>query len=642
MDNIFRKFCHYYLTDQDEYELEEIKEMAQEEFDNYQIKVQEFIEELKKQTSDFGYGTDFESLCNLLEEYINKKDNLTDEEKSNYLKVLMTLSEIHEVNLREELERYISYKKKTSDIHEEKEIFNKFCHYNLNENSTVEEFNELKELAEKNNIDFKEFQKQAIIYVEELKISAENLGYNIEEEKFEEIVEDYLNKKKKLTDNEKSRYLKLLLYLSEIYGVNLRELLTKEPETSQTISEISEVSLNDIYDELSDPLENEELLSLLLTQRYENGYFNVREIILKTDSILSEYPYDFEKEHANLTYRLYRIFLDKFNNYAFDDLNQEYLNLITEEDIERLSGLTEEDLYEILKLIKKRESSHYIIKKFKLTHNLYSFIEKSAYETTDINLEHIGTGLNSLFNLEKIPYTFRIYLNGSDYELHKFLNEYIFECVSNDLNYDMKARGEHTEKCILYANTNDITKKLSIIDKIFQENPNYIKKFTNPIHSSSRLNDSIYGISHSGVIDENLNCTKSYTDYFNSILEVAYYRILSKIVLEAIKDKSVKEKLNNFINLSNVSFEKAEMKSPEQACYNELSFEVLKDLINQYIPLVSSTINIYMTNPENNPAIIDEFKKSITYISNITEGREKRAESLITINRYLENLIKNN
>ena len=49
-----------------------------------------------------------------------------------------------------------------------------------------------------------------------------------------------------------------------------------------------------------------------------------------------------------------------------------------------------------------------------------------------------------------------------------------------------------------------------------------------------------------------------------------------------------------------------------------------------------------MTDKEKNNAIVTEFKKSIMYISNICQGRDKRFPSNIVINTYLEQFIKNN
>ena len=45
-----------------------------------------------------------------------------------------------------------------------------------------------------------------------LKVLAESLGYDIETDSFESLVQSYLNKKSNLNDYDKTRYLKVLLY----------------------------------------------------------------------------------------------------------------------------------------------------------------------------------------------------------------------------------------------------------------------------------------------------------------------------------------------------------------------------------------------------------------------------------------------
>lgn len=643
MDNIFRKFCQYYTTDKNEKVLNELREMAQDEFEDYQEETKKFIEDLKHSLRELGYQLDFESFCNLLEEYINKKDSLNDDEKKKYLKILMNMSELYEVNLREELERYTSYKEAPKETISENEIFYKFCRYNISPNDNVDEFNHLKEICIENDIPFKDVQKKSIMFIEELKLSAEHLGYNIEEDSVEYIVKEYLRKKNRMSDYDKSRYLKILLYLSEIYEINLRELLTT-PKVEK--KEISTIDINELLRNLSNPLDNEELMKALLNQRYNNGYFEIRDITLRSDSIIPDTSnYDYNLLHAELTYKVYRTFLEKYNNYAFDDIREEYLNMLSDSDITRLEQLTQDEIYEIIKLINNRESSHYICKKYKLNGSLFSFIEKTTNETTDIKLEHIGIRNNTLFNTDNSTYTLKIYLNGPEEETHKLLNEYIIRCIEENINYDMKSFGDNRdsqERTILYANINDIAKKISILDSIFDEEPNLKKVFGLPIHSSGRINNSVYGISHSGVIKDDLSCINSYNDYFNNICEVAYYRTLAKIVLDIVDDEQASIIIQNFISLQNVSFKKAAMESPELALYNEVSFDTIKDLINQYIPLISSTINIYMTDKERNKDIITEFTKSIRYISNICQNRDKRFPSNIVINKYLEEFIKNN
>ena len=175
----------------------------------------------------------------------------------------------------------------------------------------------------------------------------------------------------------------------------------------------------------------------------------------------------------------------------------------------------------------------------KLSENLYLFIEQSINETMDLKKEHIGVGKNSLFHNDNEPYTIRIYLNVQESILFPILIEYITKCIENNLNYDMKALGDNKdnkEGAILFANLKDIIEKITIIEDIIKNNSQYQKYFKEPIYSSGRYNNSLYGISHSGIMDEENKCIKSYNDYFNIICEVAYYRILSKIVIEIIND----------------------------------------------------------------------------------------------------------
>ena len=73
MDNTFRKLCHYYITNENEEMIKELEEKT-ENFEEKKEKAEKFIEKLRQKTNQLGYGVDFESFCNLLEEYINKKD----------------------------------------------------------------------------------------------------------------------------------------------------------------------------------------------------------------------------------------------------------------------------------------------------------------------------------------------------------------------------------------------------------------------------------------------------------------------------------------------------------------------------------------------------------------------------------------
>lgn len=647
MEELFRKFCHCYIAEGTKEELEELKKIAKKDFAIYQKKALKFVKNLKRKTQKLGFNTDFESFCNMLEDYINKKDNLSDEDKKNYLKNLVSLSEIYDVNLREELERYVSYKtveepEYNEEAIDQKEIFAEFCRYNLNPETDVEDFNKLKQLALNNNLDFKELHQKAIIFVEEIKLLTEKIGFDTELSSVYKMIKEYQNKKNKMTDTEKASYLRILLYLSELYKLNLRELLTNG--SKKQLHSATDNKKNQL-DDLSNPLDNQELLKKMINQRYSNGQFEIRKIDIENQNY-KETNYDYLKLQAALTYRLYSIFLDKFNNYAYEDLNPQYTNLITEEDISILSELTEEELYDILNELSNHESSHYICKKYKLTDNLYNFINLSLTETTDLMAPHIGSYNKTIFSTNNEESQICIYFNGPDYETILFLSEYIKKCVENNLNYNMiglSSEPQTNEKTILYASNNDLLEKLNIIKTISKNHPEWFENFSNPTPMSTRINNSFYGLSHNGLIDLNGENHISYNDYINNISEIAYYRVLAKIVISKITTEKAKNIINNFISLSNISFNKLKINDLLLASYNGINFTTIKDLINQYIPLVSSTISIYIEDEKQNNLMLNEFKKALLYLSNITLNKDKKSLTNIAINdSILEELKKYN
>ncbi len=226
MEELFRKFCYHFLTDGPEEELKELEQLAGKDFVEYRKKTNKFVKNLKRKTAKLGFNTDFESFCALLEKYIAIKDDLNDDEKRIYLKNLVELSQIYEVNLRAELEQYVTVKEPKEK--KENELFQKLCIYNLRVESDVEEYNALQEFANKNDLDFSEIQKVSLMLTEEIKLSAEKLGFQPIPEEVPRMIDDYLSKKKGMTDSEKAAYLKVLFYLSITFDINLREELTKD------------------------------------------------------------------------------------------------------------------------------------------------------------------------------------------------------------------------------------------------------------------------------------------------------------------------------------------------------------------------------------------------------------------------------
>lgn len=625
MEELFAKFCRYYVLNGTEEEYQELVNLSGPNFKEYQKKALKFSKNLKRKTQKMGFNIDFESFCNMLEDYINKKDNLSDPEKKNYLKILLSLSNIHDINLREELEKYVSYKDSTNDDELYKNIFKKFCCYNLTTNNTVEDFNDLKSLAQENNLDFYELQQKSISFVEEIKELIEKLGFSNDENSFYQMVDEYKNQKKHMTDTQKASYLRILLYLSEIYEVNLRELLFNSKDINSENKENS-FNLNNIIN----PLDNNILLSDMLSQRFNNGQFDIENLYQVESNQNSEY--DYSKIQANLIFKLFRIFIDKMSNYAYEDLNPKYSSLIGEEELSLLDSLTEEKIYNILIDINKSESNHYICKKYKITDNLYKFILLSANEATNLK-DNIKGSTYSLFNYNYSKPTIAIYISGEEKNIFNFLNDYIKQCIQNDLSYDLESSyNRHNNTYILLSNKEEFMKKINILDSLAQK---WNKKLFKPNPITRTINDTYYGITDIGMLYPENDILIPYFSYIDIISEVSYYRILSKLIVNKITDTKAQDIINNFISLNDLKINNIESL---EFSINDNNFDMIKDLVNQYIPLVINTLNIYMEDQRKKENIIIEFRKSLLYISNILSKNDKKENSNIALNNLLKNL----
>ena len=629
MEETFRKFCYYFLTNGPKEELEKLKELTGKSFNEYKKKTNKFVKNLKRKTAKLGFNCDFESFCALLEKYIAIKDSLSDEEKKIYLKNLIELSQIYEVNLREELEQYVTVKEPKEK--KEKELFGRMCIYNLRPETDVDEYNELKELADKYELDFNEIQKNSLMFTEEIKLSAEKLGFEPIKESIPAMIEDYLSKKKDMTDSEKASYLKVLFYLSVTFDINLRKELTKEKKNIKKVVLPDDINKKYLKENLTDPFEDEEVFSAFLKQRYQENRFAIEELSLITDEPIKESKeYDYLKLQADLTYKLYLIFLDKFNNYAYNDLNNKYLNLITEEELARLETLTREDIYGILKEMNKGEQSHYICNKYNLTNNLYTFILLSTVETTDLNVEHIGIGDNSLFVNNTFKNSYRIYLNGPRLETNLLINEYIRQCVENNLNYDMKALTSDTNKkrTTIYANKDDLVKKLNILNKLNNNYPELISKMGMPMYLTATLDNAYYSLSDIGLTDENGNCFLSYSDYINDLAEVAYYRMLAKLIVSKIEEESKKKIIVDFISLDNIDNKD---KKPTDSKYNAIAFANIKELIDQYKDLINKALEISFNDENKTIELEKEFINSMKYLHNIIHNKHRSTKTNLAL-----------
>lgn len=605
MDYVLSKMCHF-LIENNTNELQKLKKICKQQnlnFNKLLKKAKNYLKNLTNQAQTFGYNIDFESFFNLLENYIAIKDTLSNEEKKLYLKLLVSLSNLYDINLREELEKYVTYYKPTS----KDKITQDLCLYYI-ENLSLENYENLKKEAIINKINFTELEEKVKIFLENLQTSVSKLGYNINKENFFKILNDYINKKEILTNEEKINYLTILLNLSKIYNINLRKQLKENIKNNQETFSLKTYN---------DPLDNFQLLKCLLFQRYNNGTFNPSEISTPDtkDSQFINEEYDFTLEQTELINRIIFIYLDKITNFVSDDLNPLYQDLLDHNDQNYLKNISISTLQEAIICLKKHQDIN-------LPPHIKTFLKVLISATNYI--DEIGYAEYNLFKTAPCQKDYSIYINTPNIKsTYIFLNEYIKECIIKNLNYDLQFFAyEPTSKhrTIIYASTKDLSSKLTILSKIDKK---LTLSFGEPFQLASKMKTSYYSIALNPTYD------LSYTEFLNSVLEVSYYRVLAKIVINQNIDPKELIILKNFMLLKNITL--TEDKNPLNYLYNKTKFSIIKDIINKNIPNILNTLNLYMVEENYTSKLIIEFNKTILYLINITYSKDKNAKTNIAL-----------
>jgi hypothetical protein len=152
-----------------------------------------------------------------------------------------------------------------------------------------------------------------------------------------------------------------------------------------------------------------------------------------------------------------------------------------------------------------------------------------------------------------------------------------------------------------------------------------VSKFQKPFCLSSNVKDTIYGLTNNGLI-ENEERLLPYDEYFNRVLELAYYRTIAKIALNII-NKDEHEFLYSLINLDNITYpDKNEITNLK---FSNKTFTEIKSLIDKYDKDIREIINSSLENKDLD--IANEFAKSIRYIINIVHHKNKKEELNIAV-----------
>lgn len=631
MDEKLKKFCYYYLnenhTNQNYNELIGLAK-DEEELKTLEKKAQNLATKLQNITSQIGYGTDFESFYNILQEYLDKKDEFKEEKKKKYLKILTSLALIYDIDLKNELEEFVT----SIDVKAKNEAIRRYCHYLLSQDADSEALEELHSYLQENHLNEENIKELASKHLENIYALTKKVSYNADLQSFSNLFDEYISRKKDMSELEKEYYLRILYHLSKIYKIDLRAKL--ETTKSQIISK------QEIAKELTNPLENNSLLKAMLYQRYNNGNFCIKELSLPQDHYPKENDenYNPQEELASLLIKLYAIFLDKLNNYAHDDINHHFINILTEEEQQTLKNINEQDLLNFLKAQAEHQTKEKIIQELNISSSLYTFIKESI--STILN----SYQSSSMFKVEDNSSTIAIYLNTSNCkETYLFLSSYIKECVMNNIHYQFQLLNDfnhyNKEQLILYANYTDFFEKIKILNLLNDKNLAWIKTFGTPIHSGAKYENSYYSLSFIGLKDSAQNLYLPYNDYFDLLSEVAYYRVLAKLIITKIKEQKNIEIINNFIDLEIIERNNSEW-IPTNLLYNGVPFLQIKDIINKYLAEVSNSLNKYMEEEDKTKILITEFQKSLRYLINKIEKQPKKAINNIALNKEFETYLK--
>lgn len=571
--------CLFYINGEKKEDKEEIFQefyLTDKQYSTILIKAQKKVDRLKKQLTLMSSSLSIDSFYELLEKYIINKGTFNDLEKRAYLQLLLNMSEIYEINLKKELQSFNKELRQQKEEH----LFNECCLIIVNNEEN--NISKLKKEASKNKLDFSKIYHEASNYIDTLEADLINTGYSLSRYSFYEIFNNYRQSKSKMDNEQKEKYLRLLLKMSKIYNINLKKMFNPDFEENITYN-------------LSSILDNNAILKDLIEYRYAYGNFD----IIDLDNYENEHSsFDLIKEKSAFLKDILPIIIDLKSSYNFSFLQNS--NDINEKEIEKI---TPKDIYKILNSLDEL-STEKISEKLKISQDLILLLKE----------------LNQLFNLEKIKDFFDseekniiICIKSSTIKhLYKISFEFIKSCLEKRIGFSISTDDSHNI-CYYSLSKDNLKIALSILDNIKLEYPNWQSKFINPPNNYCHVNNSYYGIA----LFEKYSNKYDYNTYFNYLCEISYYRVIAKLIINkcSMEDKKT---INNIIELNKDILDQ---------------FNNIKDLINSYIPDVMNTLQIYLTKEIN--TFIDEFKKSLKYIRNILNEQNKKDDNNIIFNEIV-------
>ena len=610
MKDYFNRFCIYYLNHFNKsYYKKIIKEAKKNnvDYEKIDIAAKEYTSKLKEKLNEFNCRGLKKDTYEMINRYIKIKDDMDEEDKKVYLEILSSLCRIYGINLRDELKDYV-----TELMHPE-DVFKELVKCYL-EDKAKEEIDRVRVRCKLEY--FADVEERASALAKDTKKMCKKFNYIINgKNSINEAISNYILNKDEYTNDDKSEILNVLALVSRIYDINLREEIEKSYKDNHKD--------NSLIKNASNPLDNKVLLIAYLFQKYHNCNFNIRYLVIPNYYNKNKCKeVDYTNIQAKLIKKIITIYLDKINNYGTQDINPLYINTLSIDDMTRIDDIEEDAIVSFIEYVNKGIEEDIVIRKLEMSDVLYHFLV-FLVNSTDIYNANIGSADNNLFMINGDEDNIAIYIgtDGAEKSL-EFLAKYIIKCIENNVSYNMINKWETTnhERTILLANKESLYLKMDILDEMGKEYEAIVNTFDKPIVSSACLENKYYGVSFYKIGD------LEYNDFFDSVAEVAYYRVLGKLEVNKIHNEDNLKIINSFISLKSV-----EGSNPLEAIYDGNSFSSIKDIINRYITEISSSLDVYFSSEDKLQLFVDEFSKSMMYIANICRGKKKNSKSNIAI-----------
>ncbi len=291
------------------------------------------------------------------------------------------------------------------------------------------------------------------------------------------------------------------------------------------------VKLSEIHDNVENPLDNPIILQKIIEAYSKSnrtdifGSSNIYDSLVKMNQT---------KDNSKINLNDKEIFLvETYNQWIENVLN------LGELDIKRLegAGIKAKEMQEYLKTFGKVSSMQDIQK---LTENSLFDDEKNGWEVND-GWEHIKSEYISARKESKIPVKHRLYVGCQNQDMWKLAREFKNKCEKHQIPYYFKlgSSSERDDKMVIYADTDNLSNYIGILQEIAQEKPEIIQRCGEPPALTGKIDGWI------GIGDEPPLKANGKNQSYNSIRADIFENAIEETLLDSIAEYKGKDIIYN-------------------------------------------------------------------------------------------------